>query len=179
MIAIDLGTTFSGASYVILQPGVRPTVEDIKAYPGQSSANSKVPSVILYDKNGTARLFGAEAVAGGPAEQLLEEGGQLAKWWKVHLKPDHLDVRLDLQDLQGDAKHEDVDRYQELPFGLDAEQICSDFLKYMVTCVGAYIRSRDSNGLDMLANLAPSAEYVLTIPNGQVRPKKCQVKNTG
>lgn len=166
VIAIDLGTTFSGASYVVLQPGQKPVIEDVKAFPGQSTSGSKVPSVILYNSKGKACLFGAEAVSGGPSEQLLDEGGQLAKWWKVHLKPDHLDVRMGLDTVHDSSNIEDVDKYQDLPFGLTAERICSDFLKYMVTCVGAYLRSRNSNGMEILAQLAPTASYILTIPNG-------------
>jgi len=37
IIAIDLGTTYSGASYCILEPGKRPKIEDVRAWPGQPS----------------------------------------------------------------------------------------------------------------------------------------------
>lgn len=172
VISIDLGTTFSGASYAILCPGQRPVIEDVKAFPGQSTAGSKVPSIILYNSKCEARLFGAEALTGSLAEEILDEGGQMARWWKVHLKPDHLKISLGIPETAPCNKEEEVDHYQDLPFGLSAEKICSDFLRYMVTCVGSYIRSRVSNGADLLSQLASSIQYILTVPNGYVTALK-------
>lgn len=167
VISIDLGTTFSGASYAVLSPGQRPVIEDVKAFPGQATAGSKVPSVIMYSSKGEAKLFGAEALGGSLAEQILDDGGQLARWWKIHLKPDHIEMNLGLLE-SAPGSTEDVDHYQDLPFGLSAERICSDYLRYMVTCVGSYMRSRMSNGAELLSQLASSIHYVLTIPNGCV-----------
>jgi hypothetical protein len=125
-----LGTTYSGASYCILTPGKKPQIEDVKSYPGQSTSGSKVPSVILYDSNGQARLFGAEASEGSAAAaRLLDQDGAVARWWKLHLKPSHLQLVIDPED-------DDMPLLDPLPFGIHAEAIAAEFLAYMVSCVG-------------------------------------------
>ncbi|CEH13496.1 hypothetical protein CBOM_01416 [Ceraceosorus bombacis] len=130
IISIDLGTTYSGASYCILEPGKKPRIEDCRAYPGQASGLSKVPSVVTYDAEGNARFFGAEA-EGPEADVVLDEGGSQIRWWKLHLKPAHLHVIL-----AGDS-NETTDQLDldPLPPGVTAEQVCSTFLAYIIRCV--------------------------------------------
>ncbi|UZJ55704.1 hypothetical protein CBS101457_005024 [Exobasidium rhododendri] len=169
IIAIDLGTTFSGASYCILTPGQKPKIEDVKSYPGQATSGSKVPSVILYSSDGKPALFGAEAVDGAAASKVLDQGGAAARWWKLYLKPSHLELIVDLESAAPDM--------DPLPFGVTAETIAAQFLSYMVSCVGAYIQSRHSNGGDVLAQMAESISYVITIPNGWELPQQQVLRN--
>lgn len=164
IIAIDLGTTFSGASYCILTPGQVPRIEDVKSFPGQGTASSKVPSVILYDAESKPVLYGASAVEGGQATKFLTSGGATAKWWKLYLKPAHLELIID-----PDSPAPDLD---PLPFGIKAETIASQFLIFMVSCVGQYIMTRHSNGSEILNSLAESTRYVITIPNGWELPQQ-------
>ncbi|EDR07658.1 uncharacterized protein LACBIDRAFT_298009 [Laccaria bicolor S238N-H82] len=106
VMAFDVGTTFSGISYSILDPGQVPEVKgvtrylnqfsiriDLKAsrFPAQehSSGSSKIPTVVYYDKQGSVRAIGAESASEGIFEQ-AEDGD----WYKVewngqllHLRP--------------------------------------------------------------------------------------------
>ncbi|PWN42449.1 hypothetical protein IE81DRAFT_323413 [Ceraceosorus guamensis] len=161
IISIDLGTTYSGASYCILEPGKKPRIEDCRAYPGQASGLSKVPSVVTYDAEGNARFFGAEA-EGPEADVVLDEGGSQIRWWKLHLKPAHLHVIL-----AGDS-NETTDQLDldPLPPGVTAEQVCSTFLAYIIRCVGAYIFSRLHNGAEVLQTLGQNTSYIITTPCG-------------
>ncbi|KAI0310023.1 hypothetical protein OF83DRAFT_1034925, partial [Amylostereum chailletii] len=60
VIAFDLGTTFSGISYVLLDPGRPPEIRTVTRYPGQDAGDSKVRTVIHYDANGRVLAVGAE-----------------------------------------------------------------------------------------------------------------------
>jgi len=78
VIAIDIGTTFSGVSYAILEPALVPKIYGVTRYfsrslpsihftalrfPGQEhvAGNTKIPSVIYYDRHGKIMAAGAEA----------------------------------------------------------------------------------------------------------------------
>ena len=97
VVAIDVGTTSSGASYCILNSGHAHIVQGVNRcvsisayglspcsthcrYPGQDTdaGPAKVPSVMYYDGDGFVRAIGAEA--------LLEsniETARARKWEKV------------------------------------------------------------------------------------------------
>ncbi|KAL9935213.1 hypothetical protein V8E36_005561 [Tilletia maclaganii] len=160
IIAIDLGTTYSGASFCVLEPGKKPKIEDVKSYPAQATGLSKVPSVVTYDRDCNARLFGAEA-EGTEADLLINEGGYQVRWWKLHLRPPHLRVIL----AGGEESTSNLD-LDPLPPGVTVEQVCANFLAYMVKCVGTYIFTRLANGREILTSLGQRTSYVVTIPNG-------------
>jgi len=60
VLAFDLGTTFSGVSYAILDPGKVPIIQTVSRFPGQEKGDSKIPTVIYYDKLGHILAAGAE-----------------------------------------------------------------------------------------------------------------------
>lgn len=98
VIAIDVGTTFSGVSYAILDPREVPKIHGVTRcakpflsrkhasskqwhrFPGQEHVvgNSKIPSVLYYDKYGKMQAAGAEAES---QENLAEDEG----WIKTEL----------------------------------------------------------------------------------------------
>jgi hypothetical protein len=101
VIALDVGTTFSGVSYAILEPGEVPKIHGVTRYaftlvfrlrwitharfasfPGQEhvAGNSKIPSVMFYDKSGNMRAAGAEAESASILSQAEDEG-----WTKIEL----------------------------------------------------------------------------------------------
>ncbi|KIL56477.1 hypothetical protein M378DRAFT_17072 [Amanita muscaria Koide BX008] len=61
VIAIDVGTTFSGVSYALLDPGLVPQIQPVTQFVGQSEprGDSKVPSIIYYRQDGTVAAAGA------------------------------------------------------------------------------------------------------------------------
>jgi hypothetical protein len=87
--------------------------------------------VVTYDSNRVPRFFGAEA-EGNDAENLLDEGGNQIRWWKLHLKPDHLHV------IKMDGESNTDINLDPLPDGVSAEQVCAGFLAYMVRCIGEW-----------------------------------------
>ncbi|KAJ7285065.1 hypothetical protein C8J57DRAFT_1432280 [Mycena rebaudengoi] len=54
VLAIDVGTTFSGVSYAILEPGSVPKIHGVTRFPGQEhvAGNCKIPSILWYDSSG-------------------------------------------------------------------------------------------------------------------------------
>lgn len=105
VLGIDLGTTFSGVSYSLLDPGEVPRICSVTRcaktfqvhrcakllksfpilftrYPGQehASGSSKTPSVLYYDKNGKLQAAGAEALLSESTEKAEDEEWQKVEW---------------------------------------------------------------------------------------------------
>jgi len=98
VLAFDIGTTFSGVSYSLLDPGQVPQInsvtrcvspltpattgvsEKLLRFPGQSLTSSKIPSTILYDANAKARAFGAEATLLETVDTADTEGWTRLDW---------------------------------------------------------------------------------------------------
>lgn len=103
VLAFDIGTTFSGISYSILDPGEVPKSLGVRRYvpclspndenstltttarsfPGQedSAGDSKIPSVICYDKAGHVRAVGAEAQLLHILDAVEDEGWYRVEWY--------------------------------------------------------------------------------------------------
>lgn len=101
VLAFDVGTTFSGVSYAVLDHGEIPKIQAItryvctslcylctltylsSRYPGQENGDSKIPTVLYYDKDGNVRAAGAEARSS--AMELIAEDEDLTfvEWWDL------------------------------------------------------------------------------------------------
>jgi molecular chaperone DnaK (HSP70) len=82
VLALDVGTTFSGVSYAILEPNEVPKIHGVTRFPGQEhvAGNSKIPSIMYYDKRGRLMAAGAEAENASIISQADDEG-----WTKAEL----------------------------------------------------------------------------------------------
>lgn len=99
ILAFDIGTTFSGISYTLLDPGQVPQISSVTRYvlpltsvtarnssktslrfPGQTLTSSKIPSTIWYDASGQARAFGAEATLLETLDAADAEGWTRLDW---------------------------------------------------------------------------------------------------
>ena len=99
VLALDIGTTFSGVSYAILEPGEVPKIHGVTRFvlirdierarsqtfcrfPGQEhvAGNSKIPSIMYYDQEGNMTAAGAEADGAAVLAQAEDEG-----WIKTEL----------------------------------------------------------------------------------------------
>ncbi|CAA7260294.1 unnamed protein product [Cyclocybe aegerita] len=156
VLAFDVGTTFSGISYSILDPGVIPQIWGVTRYPAQEQvgADSKIPSVIYYDRQGKVKAVGAEAIREGVEELAEDEGWIKAEWFKLHLRPKtksatHISEKIPL-----------------LPPGKSAIGVFADFLRYLHKCARTYIEETHPNGVDLWESLARQTEFVLSHPNG-------------
>lgn len=156
LIAFDVGTTFSGVSYSILDPGQVPQIKGVTRFPAQKhvSASSKIPTIIYYDKNGTVRAVGAEAVTDAIVEKAEDEGWTKAEWFKLHLRPKSLSTNTIMSNIP------------PLPNGKTVIQIFADYLRYLFDCTCTYIKDTHFNGDTLLATLRHRIDYVLSHPNG-------------
>ncbi|SJL14073.1 uncharacterized protein ARMOST_17528 [Armillaria ostoyae] len=75
-IAFDLGTTFSGVSYSVLDPSSIPEIIGVTRFPSHEHVGreAKIPTIIFYDREGNVRAVGAEALKQNIVEQAEEEG---------------------------------------------------------------------------------------------------------
>ncbi|PIL34591.1 hypothetical protein GSI_03370 [Ganoderma sinense ZZ0214-1] len=166
VVGIDVGTTFSGVSYAILDPGEVPSIHSITRYPGQENeaGNCKIPSVLYYHQDGTLHSAGAEATA--PGMELVAEDEDLVfvEWapynsdwdrFKLHLRPEHLDAT-------AISQHD----LPPLPPDLSAVDVLADFLDYLFACTRRYICETHSNGESIWASVQDNTVFVLSHPNG-------------
>jgi len=168
VLAFDVGTTFSGISYSILDPGQVPKIQGVTRFPAQEQANgaSKIPTVMYYDAEGTMRAAGAEALAEALVEQIEDEGWRKVEWFKLHLRPARTDGGT------GPLS----DQLPPLPPGKAIVQVYADFLRYLRACVARYIRETHPHGAALWEALEGAAEYVLSHPNGWAGSQQAQLR---
>ncbi|KAF8333713.1 hypothetical protein F5887DRAFT_1259717 [Amanita rubescens] len=155
IISLDIGTTFSGVSYVFLRPHETPVIHGVTQFPGQAvGGDSKIPSVVCYDRCGNLVAVGSETDVETNHELLEVEDLIRAEWFKLHLRPAHLVAEQGFNDEQ----------IPRLPGNKTAIDIFSDLLRYMYESTTQYIRQRQ--GRDMLASVGNNIEFVLSHPNG-------------
>jgi len=98
VLAFDVGTTFSGVSYAILEPNEIPKIHGVtrcghcirgllyliplSSFPGQEhvAGSYKIPTIMYYDPHGDVKAAGAEA-EGNAIIDLAEDEG----WTKAEL----------------------------------------------------------------------------------------------
>ncbi|KAF5317127.1 hypothetical protein D9611_003509 [Ephemerocybe angulata] len=167
VVAFDVGTTFSGISYSVLDPGHPPKIQGVTRFPAQEqvAGSSKIPTVLYYDAEGTVRAIGAEALSEGIYEQAEDEGWFKVEWFKLHLRP--------LNDSSGSPI---TTQLPPLPPGKTVVQVYSDFMAYLLQCVKSYMEQTHPNGVDLWATLSPQAEVVLSHPNGWEGSQQTQMR---
>ncbi|KAL1700708.1 hypothetical protein EV121DRAFT_283186 [Schizophyllum commune] len=166
VIAIDVGTTFSGVSYSVLDPGQVPQVCGVNRFPGEEHAggDSKIPSVLLYDTEGVMRAAGAETMQEDIIEMALEEGWARAEWFKLHLRPRELGSDQALATLP------------PLPPNKSVVDVFADFLAYLFTCARTYIQETHPGGVRFWTSIAQNIDFVLTHPNGWEGYQQAQMR---
>ncbi|TFL04077.1 hypothetical protein BDV98DRAFT_502736 [Pterulicium gracile] len=154
VIAIDVGTTFSGVSYAILDPREVPKIHGVTRFPGQEHVvgNSKIPSVLYYDKYGKMQAAGAEAES---QENLAEDEGWIkTELFKLRLRPRSMKLRMNGMTLA------------PLPYKKTAVDVFGDFLGYLFKCTKNFIIDTHANGRSLWRNVESSIQFVLSHPNG-------------
>ena len=99
LLAFDVGTTFSGISYCVLDPGEIPRIQGVTRYDGgilcspffdvcvrfpaqeHQGGNSKIPSLIYYNRHGEVKAIGAEALLSINIENAENEGWYILQWY--------------------------------------------------------------------------------------------------
>ncbi|KAF6763915.1 hypothetical protein DFP72DRAFT_800828 [Ephemerocybe angulata] len=160
VIAFDLGTTFSGVSYSILDPGETPEIKGVTRFPAHEQVNSgsKIPTVIYYDQNAKVQAVGAEAMQKEKVDQAKKEGWSKVEWFKLHIRPKHSSGKED----------ESIAKIPPLPDSglLSVVDITADFFQYLFECTRTYIEESHANGTDVWASVENEIDFVISHPNG-------------
>ncbi|KAG1792838.1 uncharacterized protein HD556DRAFT_1378586 [Suillus plorans] len=164
VLAFDVGTTFSGVSYCILDPGEVPVIRGVARYPAQEhvGGDSKIPSILYYDLQENVRAVGAEALQEHIIEQAEDEEWVKLAWWKLHLRAKHL--------ASSHIRDGDI---EPLPQGKSAVEVLADFMRYLFQCARTYIQE---SHLDLWGSIKNSIEFVFTHPNGWEGQQQQQIR---
>ncbi|KAH6917102.1 hypothetical protein BKA70DRAFT_1367619 [Coprinopsis sp. MPI-PUGE-AT-0042] len=156
VLAFDVGTTYSGISYSILDPGHVPEIKGVTRFPAheQISGASKIPTIIYYDKGGNVCAVGAEAMREGIYEQAEDEGWIKSEWFKLHIRP------------KTDATRQIASTIPPLPLSKTVIDVMSDFLTYLFDCASKFIQDTHANGRDLWNSVQGEIDFVLSHPNG-------------
>ncbi|KAK0222699.1 hypothetical protein EDD85DRAFT_860789 [Armillaria nabsnona] len=156
VIALDLGTTFSGVSYSILDPGIVPEINGVTRFPAQdnSGGNAKIPTILYYDQSGDLMAAGAEALDEGVIRSAEDEGWVKYSRFKLHLRPRWAHTK------------EINDAIAPLPPGKDVVEVFGDFYAYLVQCTLTFIQESHQNGSNVLSSCEEHIEYIISHPNG-------------
>ncbi|KDR69807.1 hypothetical protein GALMADRAFT_77195 [Galerina marginata CBS 339.88] len=156
VLAFDIGTTFSGISYSVLDPGQVPEIKGVTRYPLQGNVRgaSKVPTVVYYDPNGKVCAAGAEATRDGIELDAQEGKWFEAKWFKLHLRSD------------ATSGNDTTYEIPPLPPNKTVVQVIADFLKYLFNSASQYIQETHLNGPVLWASVEHKIDFVLSHPNG-------------
>ncbi|KAI0708747.1 hypothetical protein C8T65DRAFT_740129 [Cerioporus squamosus] len=138
VLSLDIGTTFSGMSYAILDPGQVPKIEPVKRYPETLSHS-----------------VGAEAAWGDVEMESDYHQLTLSRWFKLHLRPDTLDTA-----------EVNKEKIPPLPAGKTVVQVLADFMRYMVDCARTYISESEASGESLWNSVKDTVDFVLCHPNG-------------
>ncbi|KAM6502892.1 hypothetical protein JOM56_002869 [Amanita muscaria] len=173
VIAIDVGTTFSGVSYSILDPEFVPEINGVTRFPGQIHGALKIPTVLYYDTDGVAQAIGAEAVQDSIDEIAEENGWKKASWYDLELWTswrltiDDHDIRFKLHLRPKLDDEEDVkNALDPLPPGVAIVDMFADILRYLYRCTKEYIEQTHASGDLVWSALEKETHFVLTHPNG-------------
>ncbi|KAI0725425.1 hypothetical protein C8Q72DRAFT_888785 [Fomitopsis betulina] len=154
VISIDIGTTFSGVAYCVLDPGEIPKVVSVTRFPGQEGGDSsrgvKIPSILYYDQGGILRAVGAEATLASVKEEAYTQEWELVKWFKLHLRPYSI--------LPGAA-------LPPINVNRSTVEILADYLRYVFRCATTFISETNPMGRQILQSGVP-LDFVLSHPNG-------------
>ncbi|EIW54761.1 uncharacterized protein TRAVEDRAFT_50899 [Trametes versicolor FP-101664 SS1] len=157
VVAMDIGTTYSGVAYAFLDPGETPKIQGITRFPGQENAagDSKIPSILYYRRDGSVHSVGAEAAHPGIELEAEDENLVFVEWFKLHLRPETLDSK--------EIKRRDL---PPLPEGKSLLDVFADFTRYLFQCTRRYIEETHANGASMWSSVEDRIDFVLSHPNG-------------
>ncbi|EKM51017.1 uncharacterized protein PHACADRAFT_32060 [Phanerochaete carnosa HHB-10118-sp] len=151
VLAFDVGTTYSGIGYAILDPGEAPKIQCVTRFPGQENGDFKIPSVLWYTQEGKVRAAGVEAR--DPGMTLIAEDEDLifVDWFKLHLRPGAM---------QSEGLH--AADIKPLPLGKTVIEVFGDFLAYLFNCA-----KRHPNGWEgsQQGKMQQAAVYAGLIPD--------------
>ncbi|OBZ72247.1 hypothetical protein A0H81_07926 [Grifola frondosa] len=148
VLALDVGTTFSGVSYAILEPGEVPKIHGVTR---ARRWKSKIPSIMYYDKLGHMVAAGAEAENASIVAEAEDEN-----WVKAELSACAPRMKLKMNGM----------RLAPLPRHKTAVDVFGDFLAYLFRCTHSFIVDTHANGHALWDAVKNDIQFVLSHPNG-------------
>ncbi|KAM6497398.1 hypothetical protein JOM56_007871 [Amanita muscaria] len=165
VIAFDVGTTFSGVSYALLDPGMVPQIKPVTQFFGQREprGDSKVPSIVCYSQDGTVVAAGAETDP--ETNDALAEMDDVIRveWFKLHLRPPHL----------APSQEFEIQKLRSLPKNKTPVQVFGDFLRYLFQSTKKYILDSE---LWPWNSVEKNVYFVLSHPNGWEGKQQSQMR---
>ncbi|KAJ3815434.1 hypothetical protein F5876DRAFT_85802 [Lentinula aff. lateritia] len=157
VLAIDVGTTYSGCSFSVLDPGVVPEIKGVTRFPAQApGGSSKIPSVLYYDSAGKVQAVGAETLLDTVIEQAEDEQWTKVEWFKLHLRPKSSKTPL--------RTHQQI---LSLPPDKSVIDVFADFLRYLFLCCRTFIEETLlPDGKSFWESVKDRIVFVLSHPNG-------------
>ncbi|KAG9076715.1 hypothetical protein FS749_011475, partial [Ceratobasidium sp. UAMH 11750] len=154
VVGIDIGTTCSAVSYVHLTSGMKPEVQRVAQWPGQTASGMecRLPSWIWYDAYNKPVKYGAEAF-NLDADDAHEQGFSLAKYFKLHLHPSEMAPASGF-------------RLEPLPVGLTVHRVYVDYFRYLFQQTQTFFQDRTLLGHETWRFLYPTMDVVIAHPNG-------------
>ncbi|KAF8331234.1 hypothetical protein F5887DRAFT_917458, partial [Amanita rubescens] len=154
VVAFDVGTTFSGASYSILDPGQSP---EIRGVSGQQkvAGDSKIPSVVCYDEDGTVVAVGSETDPDTNPELFearvwLDQNGTVKHLFRFpQHSTDSKGLNCIFVPLAGRRARIHAGDLPPLPRGKTAIAIYSDVLRYLFDATKRYIQERQGRYVEL------------------------------
>ncbi|KAK0481096.1 hypothetical protein EDD18DRAFT_1312232 [Armillaria luteobubalina] len=152
VLSFDLGTTFSGISYSLLDPGVVPEINGVTRFPCQDAgSDAKIPTTIYYDALGELKAVGAET-----QQPLTEETAQVEAWTKYSGQAFKLNISRQL-----------APKYiLPLPPLKQIVTLFSDFYAYLYTCAKTFVQETHHISPFQWSSMEGSIHFILAHPNG-------------
>ncbi|KAF9783759.1 hypothetical protein BJ322DRAFT_1109608 [Thelephora terrestris] len=149
VVALDIGTTFSGAAYAFLDPGEVPRIQPVtrKAFLVFIDLVPNIPSTLYYDQDGN--FLGVENGVDFQDDDFLR-----LKWWKLLLSSTELPIAIKEQMIA------------ELPRGKTIIDVYADFMGYLFESTKALFKTSEPNGELRWDSVSENVELILTHPNG-------------
>jgi len=161
VLAFDIGTTYSGVSYAILEPDRVPEIKSVVKFLDTNKTGSfKAPSILFYNRDGSFRGV-KDTLDDDETEDLYE-----VRWWK--LIPSH-------GDLPEFAKNRMT---PDLPKGKTLQDIYADFIRYLFDSAKTYIQDYEPMGDVLWESLEPNIDLILSHPNGWEGSKQELLRNS-
>ncbi|EJC99687.1 uncharacterized protein FOMMEDRAFT_112752 [Fomitiporia mediterranea MF3/22] len=151
VIGIDIGTTFSGASYAILRPDTIPEIQPVSR---KCVGDSKIPSIMYFDEGLNLKAAGALATTETTELEALCENWIKVEHFKMHLRPHSMHI--DTNGL----------KLGTLPPSMTATEAMSHFLGYLYEETVNYIKTYELGGDDLIKSAEDRIVLVLSHPNG-------------
>ncbi|THH08786.1 hypothetical protein EW145_g2475 [Phellinidium pouzarii] len=156
VISLDVGTTFSGVSYCLLDPGKELKICNVTKYPGQEhvGGSSKVPTILCYDNHGNFRAAGAEALLDESINRVEDGEWIMVEWFKMRMCPASMPSAVQSSELP------------PLPPNKSLVQVFADFLGYLMACAEKFICDAHLTLSRSWDSLRDDIIFVMGHPNG-------------